>query len=438
MAAAVFSANLTGPLWSDILTPFNTQTGKTPHMVRSIANAYRDAYGGLPKEVWVLSLALFVNRCGAMVLAFLTLYLTNKLGFTMVEAGGIFSVWGLGSMTGSWLGGKLVKPLGAIRTQIIGLTLAVPSLLLVPLFSSWWGVAGIVYLFSVFSESVRPANGVAVAQFTPPELHTRAFGLQRMAVNLGFSVGPAVGGLLANIDYVWLFVVDGITTGVGAIILLLSFGFRRYSKNKDAAARQKLAEGNQTKGSPLMDGQFVAFLLLMLAIGLVFFQFHATYPKYLEEHYQLDEVMIGLLFSVNTIIIVAVEMLLLNWVRRFSLLRTIGWGGFLACIGFGMLPLGSTYWFCILSMVVITVGEMFMFPLGSGYVAKRSLGRDQGMYMSWYAIMYSTAGTIAPLIGTAAYQRNPHLLWYVSTGVGVFAVAGFYLLSRKVAELKVA
>ncbi len=399
-------------------------------MVRSIAIAYRDAYGGLPREVWILSLALFVNRCGAMVLAFMTLYMTNELGFSMFESGAIFSIWGFGSMTGSWLGGKLVKPLGAIRTQILGLVLAVPCFLIVPLFTSWWGMALIVYLFSVTSESVRPANGVAVAQFTDPELHTRAFGLQRMAVNLGFSVGPAIGGVLANIDYVWLFFADGITTGLGALILLWHFGFRKYAKNQDAAAKQKIAEENIVEGSPLKDVQFVLFLLLMLAVCLVFFQFLATYPKYLEDHYQLSKPMIGLLFSVNTIIIVAFEMLLLNWVRRFSLLRTVGWGSFLACAGFGLLPLGTTFWFCALSMTVITFGEMFMFPLGSGYVAKRSMGRDQGMYMSWYAMMYSTAGMIAPIIGTVVYQYDSHLLWYASLVVGAGVLAGFYMLAK--------
>jgi MFS family permease len=180
----------------------------------------------------------------------------------------------------------------------------------------------------------------------------------------------------------------------------------------------------------LLDGQFVGFLLLMLAVSIVFFQFHATYPKYLEEHYQLNEVLIGLLFSVNTLIIVAAEMLLLKWVRRFSLLQTIGWGGFLACLGFGLLPLGSAYWFCMLSMVVITFGEMFMFPLASGYVANRSIGRDQGSYMGWQAIMYSTAATLAPLIGTAAYQYDQHLFWYVSIFVGAAVLLGFFALDR--------
>ena len=63
-------------------------------MVRKIALAYRDAYAGLSTEVWVISIALLINRCGSMVAAFLTLYLTQRLGFTMLESGAIFSVYG--------------------------------------------------------------------------------------------------------------------------------------------------------------------------------------------------------------------------------------------------------------------------------------------------------------------------------------------------------
>ena len=153
--------------------------------------------------------------------------------------------------------------------------------------------------------------------------------------------------------------------------------------------------------------------------------------KYLEESYRLNELMIGLLFSANTLLIVAVEMLLLNWVRRFPQLRVVGWGAFLACIGFGVLPFGNAYWFCMFSMIVITFGEMFMFPVASGYVAKRSAGGDQGMYMSWYSMTFSAAATIAPLIGTAAYDFDPTLLWNLSSVTGVLVLIGFYMLNRR-------
>lgn len=407
----------------------HAQTGIRYAMVRSIALAYRDAYGGLSKEVWILSVALFVNRCGSMVLAFLTLYLTTKLDFTITQAGAIFSVYGLGSVAGSYVGGKLIRPVGAIRLQIIALALAVPLFLLVPVFSSWTGVAISMFFLSVCVESVRPANNVAVTQFTPIELQTRAFGLQRMAVNLGFSIGPAVGGVLAEIDFVWLFVVDGITTAAGALFMLWHFGFRRFTKDETTARKQKLAEENGSGGSPLLDPKFLLFLFLVLMVSLVFFQFHATYPKFLEDHYALSKPQIGLLFSVNTILIVVFEMLLLNYVREFSLLRTIGWGSLLSCVGFGILPLSQAAWFAVCAMIIVTFGEMFLFPLTTGFVARRSAGRDQGMYMGWYAMTFSLACIIAPLLGTAVYDVNRNLLWYGSIGIGVFTLAGFYWLA---------
>jgi len=400
-------------------------------VVRSIANAYRDAYGGLPREVWILSFALFINRCGAMVLAFLTLYLTEKLHFSILDAGLIFSIYGAGSFVGVFLGGKLVKPFGAVRTQIVALIVAVPLYLIIPLFTSWWLVAVAAFFCSLFTESVRPANMVAVSQFTSPELTTRAFGLQRMAVNLGFSIGPAVGGILATFNYHWLFLVDGITTGLAGLTLLWYFGFQKYVKNDAAAEKQKAAEQVSTGASPLGDGRYFCFLALLLLVALVFFQFHATYPKFLADHYLLTEFQIGIMFSINTIIIVVFEMLLLNKVRAFPLLKMIGWGSLLACFGFGILPFGVTFLFCAFSMTIITLGEMFMFPLCSSYVAERSRGKDQGMYMSAYSMMYSIAVIIAPAVGTTIYQSNPNWIWYGSFAVGMVALVGFYVMAAQ-------
>ena len=90
-------------------------------MVRKIARAYRDAYSGLSTEVWVLSTALLINRCGSMVMVFLTLYLTQRLGFTILEAGSVFTVYGLGSMAGVYLGGRLVQHWAPCAYKSLGL-----------------------------------------------------------------------------------------------------------------------------------------------------------------------------------------------------------------------------------------------------------------------------------------------------------------------------
>lgn len=395
-------------------------------MVHPIFNAYREAYGGLSREVWFLSFALFVNRCGSMVLAFLTLYLCEKLGFTVFQAGMIFSVYGLGSVAGSYAGGKLIKSVGAIRLQIISLALACPCFIAVPFFETFAGVAAAIFAMSFFSESVRPANNVAIVQFTEPELHTRAFGLQRMALNLGLAIGPSVGGVLSVYHFESLFYVDGLTTLFGAGLLLYLFGFKKYGRTTGKMDRQ--SETLEGVGGPSGDRFYWCFLFLLLCASIIFFQFHAIYPKYLKDYYHMTKPMIGFLYAVNTVLIVVVEMLLLNGVKRFRLLPTIGWGALLACAGFAVLPLSTAIWFAVVSMCLITLGEMLMFPLATGYVAKRSSGRDVGMYMSWYAMTYSFTAILSPLIGTSVYAVNPHAMWWIAGVVGVLTLGGFYWL----------
>ncbi len=143
-----------------------------------------------------------------MVLPFFTLYLTSELGYQEATAGRMLSVYGLGSVFGAYLGGRLMPVIGAIRLQIVALLLSVPQFLIVPTTSSTWAIAVSVFLLAFCCDAVRPANATALTHFAPAEWRFRAFGLQRTALKLGVSFGPAIGGVLATISFVWLFVVD--------------------------------------------------------------------------------------------------------------------------------------------------------------------------------------------------------------------------------------
>ncbi len=397
-------------------------------MVRNVIRLYRRAYVGLPSEIWMLSGALFVNRFGTMVLPFFTLYLTSDLGYQEATAGRMLSVYGLGSISGAYIGGRLIRSVGAIRVQILFLLLAVPMFLAVPLFRSWPGIAVSMFLLGLFSEGIRPANATAITHFAPPELRVRAFGLQRMAVNLGISFGPAMGGVLATISFFWLFVVDAATTLLCALLLIYFFGLRRYSKTEPSARQEATDPGDSV--SPLSDPLYLIFLGLLLPTCIVFFQFHATYPLFLRDHYGLTKPMIGLIYAVNTVVIVVFEMLLLNYVWRRSLIPIIGGGCLLSCLGFGILPFGDSVGYCVLSMLVITLGEMLWMPLASGWIAHRGDRGNRGMYMGWYTMTFSLAGVVAPTFGGSMYQRDPSLIWYISIGVGICVAMGFYWLNR--------
>jgi MFS family permease len=260
----------------------------------------------------------------------------------------------------------------------------------------------------------------------------RAFALQRLAANLGFSFGPFIGGMLAKINFGLLFAVDALTT-LGAAMALLVFFRMRQIETVPAESAEPAAVR-----SPLRDGVFVSFLLLMLASMMVFCQFGTTYPLYLQDHFGLDTRSIGLMFAVNTTVIVAVEMLLLDAIKHWPLVRTIGWGCFLFCMGWGILPFGVSAGYAVLAMLIVTIGEMLSFSMATAFVANRSGVGGEGAYMSWYMVMHAAAAVLGPAVGATIYQYNRDALWYVALAAGVLVLGGFRLLARRVREPEVA
>lgn len=390
-------------------------------MLHIVYRRYRAAFEGLPFELWVMALMMLVNRAGAMVLAYLTLYLTSEVGMTEASAGRMISVFGAGSIVGSYFGGRLVDRVGAIRVQTLCLLAAVPGYFLLPVWHNSWAITLNIFLLSLATEAVRPANAAVITKVTPPEDRARGFALQRLAANLGFACGGAIGGVLAEFDFRLLFYVDGGTTFAAACILLYYFRLRRLPGESSGAS---LAVNN----SPMSDRPFMLFMGLFMLSTLVFFQFISTYTLYLKDHYALKEWQIGSLFAVNTLVIVAVEMVLIDYVKLWPLLRTVGWGCFLSCLGFGLLPFGHSYAFAVLAILVMTVGEMLSMPLAAGYVANRAPEGGEGRYMGWWVMSIALAFVFGPMIGAAVYQVDPDQVWYIALAVAFTVLVGYHLL----------
>ena len=407
--------------------------------MNSILSQYREAYRGISRDVWFLSITLLINRCGSMVLAFLSLYLIEARGYAESLTGVAFAVFGFGSIAGAYLGGRFTEQYGAIRIMTLCTFLSVPAFLIIPFCTSFLQVMLALFFLSLTSEAVRPANATAVALFTKPENQTKAFALQRLAVNLGLSIGPAVGGFLAEYDFDLLFWVDGVSTMAGAIALLLFFRFRRFTSEFEEKQTQDRVANNTTYRSPIFDWQFATLIGLILIVAICFFQYHVTYPLYLRQQYSMNKWTIGLLFAVNTVMVVLFEMVLVDYAKRWSKLRAIGWGCFLVCLGFGILPWGAgilpfdfAVGFCVISAVILTMGEMLSMPIASGWIAERSQGKNQGVYMGWYSMTYSVACVVGPVMGSMIYSYNPDLIWDLSLIAGFVVAIGFYFFIRAV------
>jgi predicted MFS family arabinose efflux permease len=393
-------------------------------------DAYRSAFSGLAREVWILALAALVNRSGTMVLPFLSLYLTSQRGFTPEGAGQVLSLYGLGAIGGSWLGGWLSDRAGSVRVQVASLLGTGAGFVVLGQLRSRPAIAVALVALSIVSESFRPAMFTSVTRFSSPSLRARSLALVRLAVNLGMAVGPAVGGILAARHYGLLFVVDAATCWLAALVMWAAL--RRRAEGLAPVGMR----GGGSAASPWRDRPFLAFLAIMVLLGTVFFQIWSTLPLYLRGAFGFSEARIGLLIALNPVMIVLFEMLLLRAVEHLNHLAVAGLGCLLVGVGLGLMPLGSGTPFVVVTVVVWTVGEMLSLPFTNSVAAGRSPGAS-GAYLGAYSLSFSLAFAFAPALGLTVYERFGAVpLWSGAAFLGIAMCLGCLALAPRLAPVR--
>jgi predicted MFS family arabinose efflux permease len=394
-------------------------------MFRAIATAYREAFSGLSRTVWLLSITSLVNRSGTMVMPFLVLYLTAKRGFTTTEAGEVLALYGLGAMVASYAGGWLCDRFSPVKVMKVSLALTGVSFLVLGHLQSRLAIAAMVLVLSLMGEAFRPANMAALAAATDPAERTRSFALLRLAVNMGMTLGPSIGGFLALYDYGWLFVADGATClAATGLLWLIPSGVA------DAADRKEQHAQTAGGSSPWRDVPFLMMMGMMFLLAVVVFQVNSTFPLTLHDLYHMSEARIGIILAINTLIIVVFEMVLVHSLSARDPMEMVGVGSFLFCAGLALLPLGSSFGFAAFTVAVWTVGEMLAFPISTSVVAAMAKGESLGRYMGVFHVTFAAAFVVAPLAGTWVYQHlGPGALWYGGGGVGIVLWVGFHLLA---------
>ena len=401
-----------------------------PHaVIRSLRDSYRDAFSGLPRSVWLLSIAQLVNRSGTMVLPFLTLWLTEKKGFSTTQAGAALGLYGAGAMLGAYLGGEIVDRVGARRVMVASLVLGGIGWLVLGQLDSHVAILAMILAQSIVAEALRPAASSALAQSAAPGERVRAYALNRMAINLGMTCGPTVGGLLAVHSYGALFMANGATTIAAAGTLWFLFRGEPSTPVSDAS------NAGGAVRSPWRDAPYLAFLGLMTLLVIVVFQLNSTFTLYMHRDLGRSEAGIGLLLGTNTLLIVLFEMVIVHKLRKVPPTRLLGPGAFLLCAGFALMPFGRSWTWLVVTVVVWTLGEMLALPLVESIVADRADERSRGRYMGLLTMSFGLALMLAPVVGTRVYEQlGPDVLWFGCGIVGVVLWIGFAALSTRLSR----
>jgi len=394
---------------------------------------YVGSFSGFSREIWLLTLVTFVNRAGTMVVPFLSLYLTQDMHLSLEQVGWIMSSFGAGSVVGSWLGGKLADRLGFYDVMICALLTSGVAFIILQYIHGFLPFCIGIFVLLLLSDAFRPAMFVAIRAYAPPESRTRAVTLIRLAINLGFSLGPAIGGLIiATWSYAGLFWVDGLTC-LAAMALMLAGLPRKQARKDDQAAKSVALR------SPYRDGPYLYFLLTTVLICVPFLQYFSTIPLFYSEVHHMSEFSIGVLLGMNGLLIFLIEMPLIKYCedKAYDRMRILVLSVALFALSFVVMNVFPNIAFLWVGMVLATVGEMLNFPFMNRFAYDRAEQGSPGAYMGLFTISWSVAHIIGHTLGlNLIAQFGYEVTWWLFTGVLVLAMGMLFFLKRMVDEEK--
>jgi predicted MFS family arabinose efflux permease len=372
---------------------------------------------------------MLVNRSGTMVIPFITIYLTSPaMGYSIVQAGYVMGIFGLGAMCGGFIGGRLTDRWGFHRVQLAALTGGGILFMILGQAQSYPAICVCTFLLSLVNDAFRPANSTAIATYSKEENRTRSFSLNRLAINLGWAVGGAIGGFLASINYHLLFWVDG-GTNLAAALLLRFFLHPETTR----VARQAREAVEKPVRSPYRDKIYLQFIGCTILFASCFFQLFSTLPLFYKRELGMPEYMIGFLMTMNGLIITVIEMVLVFRLEgKRENLYYVFYGVLAVGLGYvllDVLPLSVAVAFGC--MVLTTSGEMLSMPFMNSFWISRTTKSNRGQYAGLYTIAWSTAQVIGPAGGAEIAQRGGfRTLWWVIGGVCVLAAMAFRYLRQ--------
>lgn len=395
----------------------------------AILNVGLRSFRGFPRELWIVFFAILVNRMGTMGLPFLLLFLIDKRGLPPSTASVIFALYPISAIAVGPVVGRLcdkLSPITVMRASLLASGFAVAA---VPFISHPIAIGACVVFWSVLSESFRPANYAFVTSLAPGGQNRRYLSMTRLAVNLGMSIGPALGGLLTRLSFTAIFVFDGATSVVGGIVLAAYSNALR----KHVDLPRAHAHASSVVPAVRIDPRRLAVALMaLLPAEMIFFQQQSVFPLYVTGPLKMSAFVYGLAFTLNTVLIILLEVPISTLLSRFPNGSVAAVGSLLIGLGFGSLVLAKGPKSLIIPVVLWTFGEMLFLPGSAGYIADMAPSARRGTYMGFYQMGLSLSFAIGSILGIKlALQFGYSIYWVATLFVAGVSSISLYMLNRK-------
>ena len=398
-------------------------------------NRLRNIYHEFPRKFWIVVSVMFIDRVGGTLLfPFFSLYITQKFNVGMIQAGvvlGLFSIFGL---VGQMIGGALTDKFGRRKLILFGLVFSALSTLSLGLVNNYAALIPLAALIGTLSDISGPAHQAMMADILPEEQRQEGFGIMRVIANLAWIIGPTVGGFVAGKSYLALFIIDATVSCVVAVL----FYFLVSETKPEPHPGQKPAGVFETfKGyaAVFKDRAYIAFILVLVLMGLVYGQMYSSLSVYLRDVHGIQAQGYGFLMSTSALTVILFQFWVSRQIKHAPPFLIMALGAAFYVFGFGMFGFVSVFWLFALAVVIITIGEMLVSPTMSVLTAHFAPEEMRGRYMAVFGFAWMLPSAVGPgVAGLIIDNLNPNLLWYIGAGLCAVSVFGYLLLHARLGK----
>ncbi|MCD4503397.1 MFS transporter [Chromobacterium piscinae] len=377
-------------------------------------------YRGLPPSVYIQVVCSFINNVGGISKLFLPLYLRENYHLPYSQIGTLMAFYGAGMLAGSLKGGSLSDRFDSRALGVLALALSGLCMALLALQIPVWMFMPLLVLSGMADGGFRPINQRLALEPCSPQQRPVAQGMMRVAFNLGVAIAGVTSGFLAAYGYQWVYAANAAGTLLGACWMAWSYSRHR----EDTRPQQHQAGDEGALAGPWRDASFLRAILALVLVTLAFDQMYVTLALFLREHYQLEPQWVGYLFTINGLMVVALQIPVSRRILRWGLASSTQLGVLLTGCSFLWLNAGHGAQWAVLMMVTLTFGELLLSPSYAQLVMHRSEGRLRGSYLGLYNAAWNGRTLVAPALGTALYgQLGGAALWWLCALAACLSVA---------------
>jgi len=383
-----------------------------------------------PREFWLLFWGVFINRVTAsMIWPFLTVYMYQTLEVPLATITLLFPLRAISSIISTAIVSPIMDKTGRKGVIVFGLITSGLVFFAMTMTTSLPAWAVIITVFGAVMPIYNIGVNTMVADIIPQERRAPAYALIRTVSNAGIAIGPIIGGVLAVMSFQLVFMLTGISYLVLAVLTVM-FIAETIPDNPDAK-RKRGGIFSDGYGFILQDLRFMSFIGMYFLILMAYAHMFSLLPVYVSENFGLAENQYSLMITVNAVMVVFLQFIVTKYSERFDDFKVMTVGTLFYSVGLFSFVLGSELWHFMISVAIVTMGELIVMPTATTLVANLAPDDMRARYLGLLSLGYPVGSGIGPVLGGFLNDAvAPVAMWYGAGTMALVGTIGFFILSR--------